>query len=893
MHFSAGTLIRHYEILDVLGEGGMGVVYRARDTRLGREIAVKILPLAVASDPDRIMRFEREARTLASLSHPNIATLHGVEETPARPGQPPLPVLVMELVEGDDLSARIASGPLPVAEALAIARQIADALAAAHDVGIVHRDLKPANVKIKADGSVKVLDFGLARVLDSAASPAGAPTALATSPTVTSPALTHVGVILGTGAYMAPEQAKGQPVDRRADVWAFGVVLYEMLTGKRIFDRSDVSETLAAVLTVDPDLRLLPPATPPQIHRLLARCLAKDKRHRLDSMSAVRFEIEDALGTPPTAEAAPSKSPVTGVVVALVIAAFALGAIAALLLSSRGPRQTSSSGPVVSEIPAPRDIISSFSKGFALSPDGQSLVFVARSPNGVRQLWLRRLAAPSARPIANTEEALHPFWSPDGAHIAFFTETKLRRIPAEGGEPQTICDVFGSFASGSWSVRDEILFGAGGGVNKLYTVPAGGGTPTAVDRPGEPEAPVWLPDGNRYLYFGGAGEAWGVYLATRDGGSPKLIARQPLPQPEFAYAATGYLLMNRGDVLTAQKLDADAGTLAGPVVTIAGSAGTPLRWFAVSSSADRLVGYVKQFAGDISTPGDPWAKLQWFTRQGIPAEILGDTARYWTLSLSPDGARVATNFTDDIWILSQGRRTRVTAGPGTQFMPVWSPDGTEIAYRNAGSSPTTVMRKRLDREAQPVALPGIRGLPTDWSRDGRFLLLDSLADSAEQRDIWVYDLAEHKGRPWLATAFNEHMARISPDGNWVAYASNSTGRSEIYVRRFDGSGSAIPVSSDGGTHPRWRRAGHELYFMGPADEMMAADVSATAASFAAGTPHKLFAVPLNDLPTLNFPPYDVSADGQRFLLNVPDRPEPLFFLQGLDALMRIRKPGGE
>src|SRR5688572_11395390 len=411
MAHAPGTSIGPYQILAELGRGGMGEVYRARDTALDREVALKVLPESFASDPDRLMRFTREAKTLASLNHPNIAAIYGVE---AR-------ALVMELVDGEDLSQRISQGPLPIADALPIARQIAGALEAAHEAGIIHRDLKPANIKVREDGTVKVLDFGLAKAMDpsdgrslSSAGPGAAnqPSPLE-SPTMTSPAATALGMILGTAAYMSPEQAKGKPVDRRTDVWAFGVVLYEMLTGQRLFGGEDVGDTLAAVLTREPELALLPAGTPIQIRQLLARCLTKDKRQRLDSMAAARLDIEEALRSP-QARALPasaSKARAWTVAAGLTVAAFILGWFASTYSAGAAPSGSARSS-IVAEIPAPPGVVTAFHDGFALSPDAGTLAFVARNASGVQQLWTRRLDTGTARPLPGTEGAIYPFWSP-------------------------------------------------------------------------------------------------------------------------------------------------------------------------------------------------------------------------------------------------------------------------------------------------------------------------------------------------------------------------------------------------------------------------------------------------------------------------------------------------
>jgi predicted Ser/Thr protein kinase len=625
-----GQVLGPYQVLARLGEGGMGEVYRARDTALDRDVALKVLPESFASDPDRLMRFTREAKTLASLNHPNIAAIYGVE---AR-------ALVMELVEGEDLSHRISQGPIPIADALPIARQIAEALEAAHEAGIIHRDLKPANIKVREDGTVKVLDFGLAKAMDpsggrsfrsggSTGSEAPASDTL-NSPTMTSPAMTALGMILGTAAYMSPEQAKGRPVDRRADVWAFGVVLYEMLTGSRLFGREDVSETLAAVLTSEPDLALLPAGTPIQIRQLLSRCLTKDKRQRLDSMAAARLDIEEALRAPVHgATAVPAnRAGFWAIAAGLTLAAFVLGWFASAYRSG-APRAAPKASSIAAEIPPPPGVVTAFHDGFALSPDGETLAFVARNANGVQQLWTRRLDTAAARPLPGTEGALYPFWSPTGAHIAFFAGTQLRRVPTGGGDAQRICNVFGRFPLGSWGPSDEILFASslGGTKSRIFKVPAAGGTPTAIESLGVAYRPTWLADGRKFIYAGGSGDTWGVYLAGSDGGTPTLITRLPNGAWPFAYAASGYLLMNRNDVLTVQRLDADTGTLTGPIATVSGPAGTPKGWMTLSSTADRIVALVAQQGNSAGGAGQPMATMQWVTRQGAPDGTLADGGR--------------------------------------------------------------------------------------------------------------------------------------------------------------------------------------------------------------------------------------------------------------------------
>lgn len=876
LSLSPGQTVGRYKIVALLGSGGMGVVYRAVDARLGREVALKILPVTFAADPDRVMRFEREARTLASINHPHIAGIYGVEDSDDGEGGATR-ALVMELVEGDDLSHRIARGAIPVAEALTIARQIAGALQAAHDLGIIHRDLKPANIKIKDDGTVKVLDFGLAKDerSRSSASPDDA-----LSPTITSPAMTEAGLIIGTAAYMAPEQAKGRAVDRRADVWAFGVVLYEMLTGRQLFGREDLTETLAAVLTAEPDLSRLPASTPPRIKQLLSRCLAKDRKQRLDSMAAIRFDIEDAQLAPATVAATPRRFAAIGAV--LTVIAFATGWIGSTVATRRAESRPAGA-TIAAEVPPPPDALSAFHNGFALSPDGETLVFASRSANGVKQLWTRRMDSTLARALPGTENGAYPFWSPSGNDIAFFADNKLRRVPAGGGAVQTICDVVGFFTTGSWSINDDILFGVINSAARIWRVPASGGTANVVEHVGSALAPRWLADGKRFLYAASPGESDEIRLVAAAGGAPTVITRAP-DLWLFAYAPdSSLLLMNRNDVLTAQRLDVDAGALVGPSVPIGTRAGSPNAWLAVSSANNRLVAMVSRSPEDGASAGNPWARLEWVNRQGVRVGSVGTRARYFSFALSDDGRRVAANPNDDIWILDpDSRSTRLTTGPGTEWAATWSPDGSTIVFRTERA----VARKQTDRDEAPSNLKDVMGQPVDWSADGRWITFDHTSGDRPV-DIWIYDVQTQQFRSWLATDFAESAARVSPDGRWMAYVSDSSGRREVYLRSFDRAGNPIPVSLAGGRYPQFRRDGRELYFIAPDDAMMAVDLVANGSAIAPGEPKRLFGVPLNDIANAinDSPPFAVAPDGQRFLLNVPDRPDALFFLQGLEALL--------
>jgi hypothetical protein len=866
-----------YEIVAAIGIGGMGEVYRARDARLSRDVALKVLPASFATDPDRLARFEREMKTLASLNHPNIAHVYDAGRDAS------VVFMTMELVEGEDLAARISHGAIPLAEALPIARQIADALAAAHEIGVIHRDLKPANIKVRPDGTVKVLDFGLAK----AVSPDGESSAAAmNSPTLTARG-TEIGMIIGTAAYMAPEQARGKAVDRRADLWAFGVVLYEMLTGRRAFDGSEVSDVLASVLKDTPSLDALPAEVPPNIRRLLRRTLEKDRARRLDSMAAARLELDeppDASASPPPAVAvkAAPRARLWAIAGAGVVAAFALGWIGSRVSSPTPRADVGAAARLVAQLAAPREAISAFHDGFALSPDGLSLVFAMRDTSGARQIWIRGLDATTPRPVPGTDNGAYPFWAPDGRSFAFFADGNLRRVGIDGGQLQTICAYAGAWPQGSWNAHDEILFaGARGKASRIMRVSSAGGTPVPIDGVGTGIGPTWLSDGRRFLFAGGPDDAtWALRLASTDGKDSQVIAPLSLGTKAYAYGG-GLVFLNKNDTLAMQRFDESAGALTGAVVPIAGRAGTPKEWFAVSIAGQRVAGLVRQYPGESGDPGDPMARLIWVDRQGNVTGSLGDPGHYWTVRLAPDGTRAMANPGSDLWLLRpDGRHTRFTTGGESDqsFAPVWSRDGSEVAYVHENK----LVRRRVDGQSAESILTGAHGYVTDWSPDGRWLLTTARPQSdGSSIDIFAHDLQANASHAWLSTALNEGQARFSPDGRWVAYVSDESGRQEVYIRSFEGSGPSAGVSMNGGSHPIWRHDGSELFFLDPNDDVMVASVSAPRTP---GKPQRLFRIPLNDITRGNWAPYDVAPDGQHFLLNVTDRPTPLFFLQGVSGL---------
>ena len=867
MPLAVGARIAHYEVTGSLGAGGMGEVYRARDTKLVRDVALKILPDAFASDAERRARFGREAKTLAALNHPNIAQVHGFEESGATSA------LVMELVEGEDLSQRIRRGPLPYDEAIAIAKQIAQALEAAHDQGIVHRDLKPGNIKVRDDGTVKVLDFGLAKALEPAVARADSGAEIMNSPTITSPAgVTLGGVIIGTAAYMAPEQARGRVVDKRADIWAFGCVLYEMLSGRRAFAGEDVSDTLASVLKSDVEWTGIPRAAT----RLLKKCLEKDPKKRLHDIGDAWDLIDD--GTPWTPAAPPSRLWVPWAIAALVLLASTIGL--AVLHFTEAPVTPASARFQIA--PPPK---TGFDIYLALSPDGRRLAFTARDEKGVLQLWVRDLESLEARPLPGTEGAWSPFWSPDSRFLAFAVERTLKKIDVTGGPPQTIGDAAATVGMGAWSPDGAIVFGTRG-AGPLRKVPASGGSPenlTSVDASaGETfhAFPFFLPDGRHFLYFRQSldPEVQGVYAGSLDL-APDQQSRTRLTHATMGpiYTAggdTGRLLFLRNATLMAQAFDPASLRVTGeptPVVERVGSSGS-FGYFSASSTD--VLAYR---TGSATAPN--LNQLTWMNRKGQTIETVAEPGNYTNsanaLALSPDArhAIVAISPTPsaDLWLLEFARaiQTRLTSHEAADVSPVWSPDGTSAVFRSNRPGPGSVYVKDINGNAdESVLFPSTqRFTPTDWSHDGRFVSL-----TRDTLDLWVLPLEGTKvPMPLLETRFNETAARWSPDDRWLAYASDETGENEVYLRPFavaadgkPGLGTKWRVSTDGGAQPRWRRDGKELFYRNGAGAVMAVDVTALNGKVQTGLPHQLF-IP-SPLSTVG---WDVAPDGQRFLFSLP------------------------
>ena len=871
MALSPGTRLGVYEITAPLGEGGMGQVFRARDTKLDRDVAIKVLPEAFAHDADRLARFTREAKTLASLNHPHIAAIYGLEESDG------ITALVMELVEGDDLSQRIAGGAIPLDEALPIAKQIAEALEAAHEQGIIHRDLKPANIKVRSDGTVKVLDFGLAKALDAGAGGAGgAGRDVSQSPTLTSPAMTQAGMILGTAAYMSPEQAKGRPVDRRADIWAFGAVLFEMLTGTRAFPGEDITDTIVSVISKEPDWSALPAAVPVRVTQALRVCLRKDAKQRAHDMADVRLALEGAFETAapqsPTSTTASSRSGRP------LIAALAVVTVFAIVLAVPAVRYLRQTPPPV----PPEMRVELTTPGtdaplqFALSPDGRSLVFVA-SGDGPSRLWLRALDKTEARPLAGTEGATYPFWSPDSRSVGFFAATTLMRLEVAGGRPQVLATLTGNSFGGSWSADGTILF-TRQSTSPLWRIPAAGGEPVAVTHVDAPRqrshrSPQFLPDGRHFLFFvSGTPEAAGIYLGALDGGEPRRLtdadsAAQFLMPDQVVFVRQG--------TLVARRLDLARWELTGDPVTLADRVGVDasarFAGFAVSAA-----GAVAYRAGDSGSP-----QLTWFNRMGKAVGAAGepDPNSMGTPELSPDGRRVAISRTVqdnmDIWLLDllRGGWTRLTSAASTDLYGVWSPDGMRIAFTSNRKGVFDLYLKPSNGTGtEDIAVESpITKVPQDWSSDGRWLLYYE-TNPTTGRDLLARDMsgADHTPRVVANTSFQEVLGQLSPDEHWVTYQTDESGRFEVVVQRFPDATGKWQVSTAGGVAPRWRADGKELYFLAPDATMMAVPVTAAGTSFEVGTPVALFPTRIVGGGTVatNRPQYAVARDG-RFLINQP------------------------
>jgi serine/threonine-protein kinase len=860
MPLSPGDKLGPYEILAPIGAGGMGEVYRARDSKLNRDVALKVLTAALAQDADYLARFQREAQVLASLNHPNIAQIYGLEQN----------AIVIELVEGEE-----PRGPLPVVEALQIARQVAEALEAAHEKGIVHRDLKPANIKVTPGGTVKVLDFGLAK----AAGPA-APASNANSPTLTMRA-TQAGVILGTSGYMAPEQAAGKPVDRRADIWSFGVVLWELLAGKRLFDGETISHTLASVLKDPIDLDALPNDTPPAIRTLVQRCLTRDLRTRLQWIGEARIALSDPISGAAAATAtAPSR---TSWLWPGGAAVMSLAALAVLFLHFRETPQLEQT--IRSTIAAADD---SMIRNFAVSPNGR-MVVIAASIGGRgehQQLWLRPLDALQAQPMPSTEDAVAPFWSPDSRYIGFFAQRKLKKIAVSGGPAQTLCDAPSS-RGGWWSDDGGFIVATLNTPGGLLRIPAAGGTPQPLTQLKQGEVthrtPQVLPGSHAAVFTVSSGLN-GYEGANIEAVSLQNGARKTLWQGGYfgryipISGSIGYLAYVHQGTLFAVPFDPGRLEMRGAPVPVLEDLGS-----SPSSGAGAfdfqagnmfyLSGRSRGFQG----------KVVWLDSLGETKPLSSKTGAYIGLRLSPDGLRVALlvvgDIGTDVWTLDSARDTltRVSfEGQGVRN-PTWAPDGQHIAFTSAATSSIGWMRADGAGEVQRLLEnKGYVG-ELSFTPDGRRLAYTRSAVGNTAPDIWTVplDLTDpnhpQPGKPelFLRGPFHITGLEFSPDGKWTAYASDESGTAEIFVRPFPGPGGKWQISSGGGTAPHWSRTGHQLIYQS-GDQLMTASYAVKGDSFVADKPRVWIA----KLGKMSNNSWDLAPDGKRIaMVTAPDSAE--------------------
>jgi eukaryotic-like serine/threonine-protein kinase len=894
MALSAGTRLGPYEIQSAIGAGGMGEVYRARDPRLGREVAIKVLPAAFSADPDRLRRFEQEARAAAALNHPNILALYDIG---AHDGSP---YIVSELLDGETLRARLGQEPsrgvdspygdaspvtdsrntprrLAVRSAIDYAVQMARGLAAAHDKRIVHRDLKPENLFITTDGHLKILDFGLAKLAQAAPALAGA-SRLPTTPPDTQP-----GLLVGTIGYAAPEQVRGQTVDYRSDIFAFGAILYEMLSGQRAFAGETAADTVSAVLDKNPaDLTLSDRHIPAGLARLVNRCLEKSSAARFQSTRDLTFalealEIQSSANTlPDPVRARWSRERLAW----FVAAASLIVAVAATVMLSVGRAVPESSVSRFEITTMPTDDPVSF----ALSPDARQLVFLATSA-GRSQLWLRSFDSVTPRPIADTDGASYPFWAPDGREVGFFADGKLKRIDLVGGAPRVLADApIGR--GGSWN-RDGVIVFAPMATGGLMRIAAAGGPATALTQSaggqGSHRFPQFLPDGRRFIFLMTQGrlDTRGVYVGALDGGQPtRVLAADTAP----VYAAPGYLLVVSRGVLIAYPFDPTRGAVRGEPLTVAQSVGLDVGARGAFSVSE--TGALVHRSG-----GATGRRLLWVDRTGKELGVLGppDESALAGPELAPNGRSVALYRNPeqnvDVWTIdvARGIGSRLTSDAATDSGPVWSSDGSRVFFRSTRNGKFDLFTKLANgaSEEQPLLVSGQDKAPQDSSPDGSVLLYAN-QDPKTGSDLWALPLAgERKPFPVVQTSFDDVQGQFSPDGRWVAYASNETGRYEVYVRPFPGPGGRSPVSTGGGIYPRWRRDGQELYYVTLDDQMMAAPIhlAPDALTPAPGAPVTLFSTRIalsGNVGTGGFasrPQYAVARDG-RFLLNVTAEATP-------------------
>jgi Tol biopolymer transport system component len=869
MSLSPGARLGPYEILSPLGAGGMGEVYRARDTRLERTVAVKVLPQHMSSSPEVRQRFEREAKTISQLSHPHICTLYDV----GREGE--TEYLVMELLEGDTLSERLAKGALPLEQTLRYGVEIADALDKAHRQGIVHRDLKPGNAMLTKSG-VKLLDFGLAKAMAPAA-PQSSLTALPTQQ-----GLTQEGTILGTFQYMAPEQVEGKDADARTDIFAFGAVLYEMATGRKAFSGASQASLISAIMTAEPSpISAIQPMSPPALDRVVKICLAKDPEDRWQSVHDVGSELKWIAETSHAGVPVPVMAR-RGSRERLWMSAAVLSTLTALALGLLLVRSLPAPAHAVRAfIPPPENCTFTFvgiqAGPVAVSPDGRRLAFVAMNPEGKNLLFVRPLDAIAAQPLTGTEGASYPFWSPDSRYLGFFAEGSLKKVEASGGPAQTLCDAPDG-RGGSWNRDGVILLTPTSGIDRIYRVSASGGTPVPVTeldtkrREDTHRWPFFLPDGRHFLFFIRAPKEAGIYVGSLDSKERTflvLATSNAAYAPSSAGALEGYLLFLSGAALMAQPFDAKGLRLTAEAFPVAEQVASflPTLSAVFSVSGTGVLAYQSGIAAGTS-------QLVWYERGGKRLATTGEAAAYANPRVSPDGRKLAFQTFDlrtglpDIWTedVSRGVPTRFTFGPSRNGYPTWSPDGSRIAFRSNTAGHYDLYEKPSSGTGQERLLIQSENdkIPDDWSLDGRFLAFDNVdAKIGSRSGLWILSLADGKASPFLQSEFSQSDGHFSPDGRWVAYTSNESGRNEVYVQPFPGRGGKWQISTAGGVQPRWRRNGKEIFYIAPDNKLMAVEISAGATFETAASKALFQTVPSRITGSY----YDVSPDGQRFLVN--------------------------